>query len=436
MLRDSGTVLPRLRGVGFILLLGFVVLNLAMAQPKTTLGFVTFAGPGTHTAFTLQLVNEWAQEHNVEVRATTLPYGQLQNKIMTSMITEDPSVDFFYVDSGIMPLIARGLYPLNQDIEQDHFNLDIMAKTLTGLYTINNNIYAIPHESDTPLFVYRKDLFDNPEEQTAFKAKYGYALAPPTTTSQLLQVAQFFTRSAGQKLAGQVLTRPFYGIAIPGRTYISTARLYQMYLHGFGGAEFDQNLKPAFDNSAGQAALQYYTDLVTKYKVVPPGVLTVGTPEIVVLMNEGQVAMSATYPTGIGIGAKPGLEFDAAPFFPAMEKGWALGIAKWSKHKQLLWDLIKWMNSKDTQLKFGHMGGEPTRFDVLSDPALIKERPILGAMAETHRRALAQPQLAALPYLWDLWARPIADVISGKYNVAAALNHAAQDVETLMQQYQ
>ncbi len=49
--------------------------------------------------------------------------------------------------------------------------------------------------------MYRQDLFDDPKEKAAFKAKYGYDLALPETYSQLRDIAEFFTRP-DQKLFG------------------------------------------------------------------------------------------------------------------------------------------------------------------------------------------------------------------------------------------
>jgi ABC-type glycerol-3-phosphate transport system substrate-binding protein len=84
-----------------------------------------------------------------------------------------------------------------------------------------------------------------------------------------------------------------------------------------------------------------------------PGVMTTGTPEIVVLMNEGRAAVSATYPTGIGIGSRPGFRFKSASWYPATTKAWGIGIAEHSRNKEEVWSLIKFMTQKDTQMRFG-----------------------------------------------------------------------------------
>merc|ERR1711881_182788 len=77
---------------------------------------------------------------------------------------------------------------------------------------------------------YRKDLFENPAEQKSFQSKYGYALAPPKTYSQLRDVAEFFTRPE----------QNLYGIA----TYYSKGgdgitMGFQQVMWSFGGSYGD-----------------------------------------------------------------------------------------------------------------------------------------------------------------------------------------------------
>jgi ABC-type glycerol-3-phosphate transport system substrate-binding protein len=49
-------------------------------------------------------------------------------------------------------------------------------------------------DGDVHTGTYRKDLFGDPAEKEAFKAKYGYDLAPPETWKQYYDIAEFFTR--------------------------------------------------------------------------------------------------------------------------------------------------------------------------------------------------------------------------------------------------
>ena len=425
-------LIPMLLVVFFLATLG----GLSSSVGAKTLGFVTFPGPGTHAEFTQRLVEEWAKQNGHVIRSQVVPFVQLRDKIMVTMIARDPSVDFYYVDSGPYPLFAHGLAPLNDFIVRDKLDLSAIAKPLLDVFTVEGKSHSIPHESDTSLLVYRDELFSDATERRNFRQKYGRDLTPPKTFDEMMQVAEFFTRKKGEPLAGKPLEDSLYGVALSGRTYISTTRLFQMFLHGAGARTFDGNLCPAFNGEGAQKALQFFVDLVNKGFAVP-GVMTTGTPEIVVLMNEGRAAMSATYPTGIGIGSRPGFRYKSAPWYPATTKAWGLAIAEHSKNKEEVWSLIKFMIQKDTQMRFGlksaGLGAEPTRSDVLRDPKLLAERPTLAAMAETHERSIPQTNIPEMAYVWDIQAEPIADVLVNKMPVKAALDKAVGKTYKLLQ---
>ena len=55
-------------------------------------------------------------------------------------------------------------------------------------------ITSVTLDGDTFLLYYREDLFKDPGERAAFKAKYGYELPdPPITWKQVVDLAQFFS---------------------------------------------------------------------------------------------------------------------------------------------------------------------------------------------------------------------------------------------------
>ena len=45
--------------------------------------------------------------------------------------------------------------------------------------TFDGKTYGLVVDGDVLVTYYRKDLFEDPENQEAFKEKYGYDLAPP-----------------------------------------------------------------------------------------------------------------------------------------------------------------------------------------------------------------------------------------------------------------
>ena len=399
-----------------------------------SLKLLAFQGPGTHVAFTIQLLTEWVQQNGGKLSTITVPYSALLDKVMATIIAEDASVDAFYLDFGFVPFVQRGLTPLDPFLPEAAEARAHISPTLLELYSVNSEHYCIPHESDTPLLIYRQDLFEAPAEQAAYKQKFGTELRFPQNFDELLQVAQFFYRKKGDTLAGQPTANEFYGIALSGKPYISTSRQWEMFLHGFGGRVLNDKNRPVFNDEAGQKATAFYTDFVTKYQVAPPGTATIDAPGVDTLLNRGAAAMAPIYPSGIPYQAAPGITFGGVPWYSATAKAWGLCAHRASKNLPAVWQAIKFLNERQTQLRFGLMGAEPTRDDVLSDPQLVAKRPLLQAMIEVHRRSRPQPQIPEVAYIWNTESQPISEIIAQHTPVKQALDKTVNEITQYLKQ--
>ena len=111
------------------------------------------------------------------------------------------------------------------------------------------------------MMFYRKDLFENADEQAAFKAKYGYDLAVPTTWDAYRDAAEFFTRKSGVTLAGQPLTADFAGVAMTGKRHVATVLEWMNYGWTFGGGILDDSGQLVIDSQQSVAALDYMLGL-------------------------------------------------------------------------------------------------------------------------------------------------------------------------------
>jgi multiple sugar transport system substrate-binding protein len=74
---------------------------------------------------------------------------------------------------------------------------------------VTTDLYGIPIEAFLKVYVYRRDLFDDPEIQAAFAEAYNYPLAPAVTFDQYHDIAVFFTQYGqenGLELWGTTVT--------------------------------------------------------------------------------------------------------------------------------------------------------------------------------------------------------------------------------------
>ncbi len=138
------------------------------------------------------------------------------------------------------------------------------------------NLFALPYDGDVHSYYYRKDIFNHPDEQAAFKQKYNKDLKPAETWDDYLQIAEFFTRKKGEKLAGQTLTENFYGAAEYGQKDFGFAWFLDRFA-AFGKLYFDEKMTPQINGDEGVKALD---NLVKSIKFSPPDVLSYGYDEL------------------------------------------------------------------------------------------------------------------------------------------------------------
>ena len=126
--------------------------------------------------------------------------------------------------------------------------------------TVDGRLVQLPRHSDISNLYYIKSLFEDADNQAAFKAEYGYDLAPPETWDQVKDQAMFFADAP-----------TFYGTQFVGKDEAITGRFYEMLVAN-GGALFDENWNPTFNSAAGVEAVNWFKDLY-EAQAVPAGSL-------------------------------------------------------------------------------------------------------------------------------------------------------------------
>ncbi len=146
-------------------------------------------------------IPHWEEETGGKVSVAEVPidilYTQIFSDITSGLHRNDAymTAAWFYGDfftSGsptiepIEPFLADKRYP--------YWNPDNFIPAMRQLYTWGGKLYGVLFDADAQTLYYRKDVFANADNQSKFKAKYGYDLpAPPTTMQQMHDAADFFT---------------------------------------------------------------------------------------------------------------------------------------------------------------------------------------------------------------------------------------------------
>lgn len=138
----------------------------------------------------------WAS--NVGASVEVVPYGP------ATASQDDLPGDLWVIPPAEMPFWAAGN---KLHVVPDSYTARSGAYAWEGILPLYRNklllwdekAYALPLLGDAFLCFYRKDLFDDPQHQAAFKRKYKHNLAAPETWEQFTDIADYFQ---GQKRPG------------------------------------------------------------------------------------------------------------------------------------------------------------------------------------------------------------------------------------------
>ena len=301
-----------------------------------------------------------------------------------------------------------------------------------------DTVYGVPANSCIMFFAYRKDLFENPEEQAAFKAKYGYDLTVPTDWDTYRDIAEFFTRKSGEKLAGETLTRDFYGVSMSGKRHDATTCEWLNYAWSFGGEIFDESGNIAINSEKNVAALEYYNDLK---KFAPPGVTEKTWDEQTTEMQQGIAAMAVIFNDctpalenkdeskvvgkmgygAIPIGEKPAAHYGA----------WSYFIPTHSPNPEAAWIFLQWFNTPEVQKNIAMKGGFPNLYSVYNDPDL-NQLPYWKASMDAYEISTTRPRIPEWNEMNEELMLQISKVMSDQATPKEALDAAAAKYKEIL----
>ncbi|RUW40707.1 extracellular solute-binding protein, partial [Mesorhizobium sp. M8A.F.Ca.ET.021.01.1.1] len=128
--------------------------------------------------------------------------------------------------------------------------IDAFVPSTIKAATIDGKLEMLPRaQFDVSALYYQKSLYENADNKTKFKAKYGYDLVPPDTWKEVTDQAEFFANPPN-----------FYGTQFAGKEEAINGRFYEMVV-AEGGEYLDKDGKPVFNSEAGIRALDWFVNL-------------------------------------------------------------------------------------------------------------------------------------------------------------------------------
>ncbi len=317
---------------------------------------VAFWGSPEEIDIITHSIKDWQAAHpKIKIVFEHTPYSGYDSKILTRIAggaapdiiaTE---VDYFvtFASKNVLEDLTPYLEAETDFSQKDYF------PTIMERFTVNNRLYAVPRDvAPFACVFYNKDLFD--------AAGLAYP-ADDWTWEDLLRVARALTKKDD---TGRTIQYGFYGWP------------WQNFIYGNGGALVDDVKHPTktlINDPASVQGLQFYSDLINLYKVMPTPVALANLGMGIDLMfASGRLAMFLS-----GIWETPSFRnykfnWDVAMFpknpqgiraFGSGGSGYA--ILKSSKHKQEAWEVIKALTGASGQEQLAKRGlAQPSRVGV------------------------------------------------------------------------
>jgi multiple sugar transport system substrate-binding protein len=305
---------------------------------------------------------KWEELTGIKVKVIEVPTAEMFTKILQEHRAGTGAYDALnVVPTWMADLVRAGaLEDLDPYVDKYGFREELQQIAPTyrdNQMTVDGKIYGFPDDGDLFILYYRKDLFEDPENQAEFKAKYGYDLAAPATWQQYDDIGNFFTDKYAPKIygAGQ-FRQPAY-----------SQLLFQERFRVEGGKFFDPETMKATVNS--EIGVKVMDDMRAENKFMPPGVESWGFVEALTAFLNGDIAMTISWPPFGRWAAGYGVEEEALSWVPKskiidkvgyalppggrpqLALGFSLAVSASSKNKEAAYLFIQWLNSEEISLQ-------------------------------------------------------------------------------------
>jgi len=322
------------------------------------------------------------------------PFSALFQKAAASLATRSQEYNIIVSDSQWLGALAEPGWIANvDDIIKMEPDLDVawyhpVLQTSYQVYPDGTGQrWGFPEESDTIVLYVRKDLFSDPNEMAAFKAKYGRDL-PQTFEdfekedfASFEQIAEFFTRPDKQ----------LWGTALEYQKEYDFMTMYvSPFMFSLGGDIWDPNSRNVygFINSDLNAQAMIWNKKYLNYQ--PPGAINYGIAEGVDAFTQNKVATAFMW-AAVGLAMinddnrddvmvvpPPGVKRPDGTIFRSYPVGgqpWVINAFNDPEHMRIAIDFMMWWYLPETQLEFAKRGGNPSDKETLESPGFDDIQP-------------------------------------------------------------
>jgi multiple sugar transport system substrate-binding protein len=396
----------------------------AHAQSKPDkLVYVGDNGPW-HKCLVEEVAPAFEKATGIKIEFTLLPIDALVARLKAELSSGEGSIDIIQWDASMAGWVARHMQDhttLLHNAASKHADFDWsdFLPAVQNMATYEGKLSGIPYRVTTGILFYQKKLLEDA----------GIAKAP-TNFAELLAAAEATTKQGAPNR---------FGFGCMGRQGPAMLGSFTPFLRSSGGRYYDPNTGEIYVNQpAAVSALQFYGDMMTKYKVTNPASLTWEFDGIIAGGQADQFAMTVTLaPYGEAMNNPALSKTGGAWAFTTMPgkddpkqtatylAGWMLGVPEKTKNTDWAFEFIQMATSKQWMMRSIELGNAPPRVSVLEDPAVLAKHPWAPVAGEAFKSAVLDHRDPA----WSAAQLPlraaISQVLLGQRTAQQALDEVA-----------
>jgi len=305
-----------------------------------------------------EISKKFTEETGIPVIVDQVSLAKWQDITYQELQSGYPRFDLAVGDSQWIGYGAEhGYYEDLTDFVQEHKILGTFSESVARGYGEypegSGRFYAVPFGTNTIVYAYRNDWFEDPVEQAAFREQYGRALAAPRTYAELRDIAKFFYRPDENR----------YGIVYPASEFYDVVTmLYGSMLFGYGGSWGDRATCKADGHINGEdavTALELYRELAT---YAPPEIGTYAYAHAWTRFFEGDTAIAMNFISHTAVNPYAADTGYVAGLFGPKSRdvqlaGQGVSLVKGARNREGALKFLDWWVQYETQDAFAEGGG-------------------------------------------------------------------------------
>lgn len=339
----------------------------------------------------------------------------------TALMAGSTELDAVLDTAFVVPGLAAGGHILSVDSYikgAKDYDLADFDEVIKKEMSYGGQWYMFPTDISSESLVYRTDLFEK----------------APETWEELVEMAKQFTKSINPDSPTE------YGFGFSGANGVLEGT-FQGIMKAYGGSLINEDtLEVTVDSQAVKDAFQVYVDMRNVDKIVPPDVTAWDYAEPLIALQEGVVASAQFFTAGM-----PDLySEDLTPKFagkfayvaqPAGPMGSftrinPLGVMVNAngQHRQATIDFLLWLTSKEGAAVYTEAGGASPRKSIMSDAALIAQRPWYPELLKAAEHGAGSIRVAEQAIVKEAFNKWSSMALNGDLTVDEAFNSAAKEI--------